>query len=50
MKFNQNTTESVRASLGKKQMIAIAVVLALGAMGTVSILRIGGSAPAQLPR
>jgi len=46
MKFNQNTAEGVRASLGKKQMIAIAVVLALGAVGTVSILRLGGSAPA----
>ena len=45
MKFNQSATESVRASLGKKQMIAIAVVLALGAVGTVSILRMGGSSP-----
>ncbi|MDR7336190.1 MAG: efflux RND transporter periplasmic adaptor subunit [Roseateles sp.] len=46
MKFNQSTTEGLRASLGKKQLIAIAVVLALGAVGTVSILRMGGSAPA----
>lgn len=46
MKFKQNTTEGVRASLGKKQMIAIAVVLALGAAGTFAILRMGGSAPA----
>ncbi len=47
MKFNQNTSEGARASLGKKQMIAIAVVLALGAVGTFSILRMGGSAPAS---
>lgn len=42
----QNTLDRLRNSLGKKQLIAIAVVLALGALGTVSILRIGPSAPA----
>lgn len=46
MKFNQSNTDGLRASLGKKQLIAIAVVLALGAVGTVSILRMGGGAPA----
>ncbi len=42
----QNTLDRLRNSLGKKQLIAIAVVLALGALGTVSILRMGPSAPA----
>lgn len=42
----QNTLERLRGSLGKKQLIAIAVVLALGALGTVSILRMGAGAPA----
>lgn len=32
---------------GKKQLVAIAAVLAIGALGTVSILRMGGSAPAS---
>lgn len=47
MKSNKDTNEGLRSSLGKKQLIAIAVVLALGAVGTVSILRMGGAgAPA----
>jgi membrane fusion protein, heavy metal efflux system len=46
MNNKQSTIERLRGSLGKKQLIAIAVILALGAVGTVSILRMGGSAPA----
>lgn len=47
MNNKQSTVDRMRGSLGKKQLIAIAAVLALGAVGTVSILRMGGaSAPA----
>jgi cobalt-zinc-cadmium efflux system membrane fusion protein len=46
MNDKQSTLDRLRGSLGKKQLIAIAAVLALGAVGTVSILRMGGSAPA----
>lgn len=47
MNDKQSTVDRLRGSLGKKQLIAIAAVLALGAVGTVSILRMGGaSAPA----
>lgn len=46
MNSKQSTFDRLRGSLGKKQVIAIAAVLALGVVGTVSILRIGGSAPA----
>jgi len=42
----QSTLERLRGAVGKKQLIAIAAVIALGAVGTVSILRMGSSAPA----
>jgi cobalt-zinc-cadmium efflux system membrane fusion protein len=46
MNNKQSTLERLRGAVGKKQLIAIAAVIALGAVGTVSILRMGGSAPA----
>ncbi|MFT7772797.1 efflux RND transporter periplasmic adaptor subunit [Roseateles sp.] len=46
MNDKQNTLDRLRDGLGKKQLIAIAAVLALGAAGAVGILRMGGSSPA----
>jgi len=47
MNNKQSTADRLGGSFGKKQLIAIAAVLALGAVGAVSILRMGGaSAPA----
>jgi cobalt-zinc-cadmium efflux system membrane fusion protein len=42
----QNFLARVRQATGRKQLIAIAAVLALGAVGSVAILRMGASAPA----
>lgn len=39
----QNTLDRLRSAVGKKQLIAIAVVLLLGGLGTVAILRTGGA-------
>ncbi|TXI25399.1 MAG: biotin/lipoyl-binding protein [Roseateles sp.] len=41
MNNKQNTLDRLRTAVGKKQLIAIAVVLLLGGLGTVAILRMG---------
>lgn len=43
MNNQQNTFDRLRNAVGKKQLIAIAVVLLLGSLGTVGILRMGGA-------
>ncbi|HEY1130527.1 MAG TPA: efflux RND transporter periplasmic adaptor subunit [Roseateles sp.] len=43
----QNTFDRFRHAMGRKQLIAISVVLLLGAAGTVSILRLGGTHAAE---
>jgi len=45
MNNKQNTLGRLRDGLGRKQLIAIAAVLALGAVGAASILRMGAGAP-----
>ncbi len=47
MNSQQNTFDRFRHAMGRKQLIAIAVVLLLGAVGTVSILRMGGAPVAK---
>ena len=43
MNNQQNTFDRLRNAVGKKQLIAIAVVLLLGGLGTAGILRMGGA-------